>query len=76
MRESSDDNWSEHDRVSEEEDYKEARKKVAEPQTVNEDGDLEDAETPDILDINADDWDQALAPLGVRHLLSFSATGR
>ncbi|KAG8904230.1 hypothetical protein FRC00_014169 [Tulasnella sp. 408] len=65
IRDSSEDDWSSED--DEEKDYEEAKKK-ADPQgdaVKSEEDPLEDSEdVPDILDIDAPDWDQCLTALG------------
>ncbi|KAG8952590.1 hypothetical protein FRC04_003951 [Tulasnella sp. 424] len=65
IRDSSEDDWSSED--NEEEDYEEAKKKVdLKGDLVKAEEDpLEDSEDePDILDIDAPDWDQCLTALG------------
>ncbi|KAG8952591.1 hypothetical protein FRC04_003952 [Tulasnella sp. 424] len=65
IRDSSEDDWSSED--NEDEDYEEAKKKVdpkGDPVKAEEDP-LEESEgEPDILDIDAPDWDQCLTALG------------
>ncbi|KAG8950958.1 hypothetical protein FRC04_007022 [Tulasnella sp. 424] len=65
IRDSSEDDWSSED--NEDEDYEEAKKK-GNPKVdsvKNEEDPLEDSEDePDILDIDAPDWDQCLTALG------------
>ncbi|KAG8979630.1 hypothetical protein FRB90_008043, partial [Tulasnella sp. 427] len=65
VRDSSEDDWS-SDNEEEDEDYNEAKKKVdpkSEPKGEEDPlGDSEDE--PDILDIDAPDWDQCLTALG------------
>ncbi|KAG9040729.1 hypothetical protein FS837_000244 [Tulasnella sp. UAMH 9824] len=65
IRDSSEDDWSSEDDVDK--DYEEAKKKVdpkGDPVKSEEDP-LEDSEDqPDILDIDAPDWDQSLTALG------------
>lgn len=69
MRDSSDDDWTDQDEHEEERLYKEAQENVK--PAVEEQGNeveveaLEDIDEPDILDIDAPDWDQAITPLGV-----------
>ncbi|KAG8944600.1 hypothetical protein FRC00_010508, partial [Tulasnella sp. 408] len=65
IRDSSEDDWSSEDDIDK--DYEEAKKKVdpkGDPVKSEEDP-LEDSEDkPDILDIDAPDWDQSLTALG------------
>ncbi|KAG8914789.1 hypothetical protein FRC01_003908, partial [Tulasnella sp. 417] len=65
VRDSSEDDWSSED-DDEDKDYDEAKKKVdAKGEPKSEEDALEDSEDePDILDIDAPDWDQALTALG------------
>ncbi|KAG8939662.1 hypothetical protein FRC04_006087 [Tulasnella sp. 424] len=70
IRDSSEDDWSsedDEDANDEDEDYEEAKKKV-DPKgdrVGGEDDTLEDSEdVPDILDIDALDWDKCLSALG------------
>ncbi|KAG9028668.1 hypothetical protein FS837_003824 [Tulasnella sp. UAMH 9824] len=69
IRDSSEDDWSSED--DEEKDYEEAKKKVdpkGDPDK-NEEDLLEDSEDiPDILDIDATDWDQCLTALGMTNM--------
>ncbi|KAG8943942.1 hypothetical protein FRC00_010877, partial [Tulasnella sp. 408] len=64
IRDSSEDDWSSED--DEQKDYDEAKKKVdAKGDPKSEEDALEDSEDqPDILDIDAADWDQSLTALG------------
>ncbi|KAG8888933.1 hypothetical protein FRC00_014621, partial [Tulasnella sp. 408] len=64
IRDSSEDDWSSED--DEDKDYDEAKKKVdAKGDPKSEEDALEDSEDePDILDIDAADWDQSLTALG------------
>ncbi|KIO24998.1 hypothetical protein M407DRAFT_211285 [Tulasnella calospora MUT 4182] len=64
IRDSSEDDWSSED--DEDKDYDEAKKKVdAKGDPKGEEDALEDSEEgPDILDIDAADWDQSLSALG------------
>ncbi|KAG8933990.1 hypothetical protein FRC01_005887 [Tulasnella sp. 417] len=65
IRDSSEDDWSSEN--DEDKEYEEAKKKVdpkGDP-VSNEEDPLEDSmDMPDILDIDAPDWDQCLTPLG------------
>ncbi|KAG9000610.1 hypothetical protein FRB93_012622 [Tulasnella sp. JGI-2019a] len=66
VQDSSEDDWTDQEEHEENEDYAEAKKKV-EPVVSSqpaEDDVLEDTDDPDILDVNAADWDQGLTPLG------------
>lgn len=73
VRDSSEDDWSEEEKEDgEEEDYEEAKKKVdakGDPKPADDEA-MEDSDEPDILDIDAPDWDQSLTALGVRCSLS------
>ncbi|KIO26966.1 hypothetical protein M407DRAFT_23791 [Tulasnella calospora MUT 4182] len=64
IRDSSEDDWSSEN--DEDRDYEEAKKKVdAKGDLKGEEDGLEDSEDgPDILDIDAPDWDQSLTALG------------
>ncbi|KAG9009823.1 hypothetical protein FRB93_005094 [Tulasnella sp. JGI-2019a] len=66
VQNSSEDDWTGQGEHEENQDYVDARKKVEpvnEPQSAEEDV-LEDINGPDVLDINATDWDHSLTPLG------------
>ncbi|KAG8989669.1 hypothetical protein FRB94_014122 [Tulasnella sp. JGI-2019a] len=66
VQDSSEDDWTDQEEHEENQDYAEAKRK-AEPVTESQpDGDdvLEDTDEPDILDVNAADWDHNLTPLG------------
>ncbi|KAG9049850.1 hypothetical protein FS837_008900 [Tulasnella sp. UAMH 9824] len=65
IRDSSEDDWSSED-DDEKGDYEEAKKKVdAKGEPKGDEDALEDSEDePDILDIDAADWDQSLTALG------------
>ncbi|KAG9005316.1 hypothetical protein FRB93_009870 [Tulasnella sp. JGI-2019a] len=67
VQDSSEDDWTDQEEHEENQDYVEAKRKVdlvVVPQSVEDDV-LEDTNEPDILDINAADWDQSLTPLGI-----------
>ncbi|KAG8887776.1 hypothetical protein FRB98_009036 [Tulasnella sp. 332] len=68
VQDSSDDDWTDQEEHEENEDYSEAKKKV-QPQPATgappaEDDVLEDTDEPDVLDVDAADWDQGMTPLG------------
>ncbi|KAG9037698.1 hypothetical protein FRB95_004544 [Tulasnella sp. JGI-2019a] len=66
VQDSSEDDWTDQEEHEENQDYAEAKKKVGpvtESQPMDDDV-LEDTTQPDILDVNAPDWDQSLTPLG------------
>lgn len=73
VRDSSEDDWTEEDEKEddEDEDYDEAKKKVdakGDPKPAADEDAMEDPDEPDILDLDAPDWDQSLTALGVSSL--------